>query len=108
MFLNNKHIKKQICNGTIGIVTDIDKVKETVRVAFCINGGIVDVEVESEPTHFFINGRPACRIQFPLQNAFALTAHKTQSVTLPQTSLYLHNQMFAPDQSYVALSRCPS
>ena len=43
-----------------------------------------------------------------LQNAFALTAHKTQSVTLPQTSLYLHNQMFAPDQSYVALSRCQS
>jgi len=108
IFLNNKYIKKQICNGTIGIVTDIDKVKETVRVAFCINGGIIDVEVESEPTHFFINGRPACRIQFPLQNAFALTAHKTQSVTLPQTSLYLDNQMFAPGQSYFTLSRCQS
>jgi len=43
-----------------------------------------------------------------LQNAFALTAHKTQSVTLPQISLYLDNQIFALDQSYVALSRCQS
>jgi ATP-dependent exoDNAse (exonuclease V) alpha subunit len=106
MFLNNKYIKKQISNGTIGIVIDIDKAEEIVRVAFCINGGIVDVEVKPEPMHFFINERPACGIQYSLQNAFTLTAHKTQSITLLQTSLYLDNQMFAPGQSYVAISRC--
>ena len=44
----------------------------------------------------------------PLQNAFALTVHKTQGITLPQTSLYLDNQMFSPGQSYTALSRCQS
>src|SRR5688572_18645638 len=96
MFLNNKYIKNQICNGTIGVVTDLDKVKETVKVAFCINGGIVNAEIGSEPAHFMINGIPACRIQFPLQNAFALTVHKTQGITLPQTSLYLDSQMFSP------------
>jgi len=108
MYLNNKHIKKQICNGTIGIVTDIDKDREIVRVAFCVNKGIVDIEIEPEAVHFNINGIPACRIQFPLQNAFALTSHKTQSITLPQASLYLDNQMFARGQAYVALSRCRS
>ncbi|PKB94715.1 hypothetical protein RhiirA5_438178 [Rhizophagus irregularis] len=45
MFLNNKYIDKQICNGTIGIVTDMNKEQEIVRVAFCINRGIVDVEI---------------------------------------------------------------
>lgn len=111
MFLNNKHINKQICNGTIGIVTDIDKDREIVKVAFCINKGIVyaDIsDIEPESVYFSINGIPACRIQFPLQNAFALTAHKTQSITLPQISLYLDSQMFARGQSYVALSRCRS
>ncbi|GES92241.1 Pif1-like helicase domain-containing protein [Rhizophagus clarus] len=87
MFLNNKYIKKQICNGTIGIVTDINKEKETVRVAFCVNRGIASIEVGLEPAYFNINGMPACRIQFPLQNAFALTVHKTQSITLPQIGL---------------------
>lgn len=110
MFLNNKHKEKQICNGTIGVVTDIDKAKEIVRVAFCINGGIVDVEIELESTHFMINAMPACRIhfQFLLHNAFDLTAHKTQAITLPETSLYLNNQMFAPGQAYVAISICQS
>ena len=108
MFLNNKHINKQICNGSIGIVTDINRDKQIVRVAFCINGGIVDIEIEPEPVHLIINGMTASRIQFPLQNAFALTVHKTQGITLPQTSLYLDNQMFSPGQAYVALSRCQS
>ncbi|PKY33695.1 hypothetical protein RhiirB3_452811 [Rhizophagus irregularis] len=49
----------------------------------------------------------ACRIQFPLQNAFALTVHKTQAITLPKASLHLDDQMFA-GQAYVAISRCRS
>jgi len=43
-----------------------------------------------------------------LQNAFALTVHKTQSLTLPNISLALDSQLFSPGQAYVALSRCPS
>ena len=95
-------------NNTIGVVTDVDITREIVRVAFCINGGIVDVEIEPESAHFMINAVPACRIQFSLQNAFALTVHKTQAITLPQTSLYLNDQMFSPGQAYVAISRCQS
>ena len=60
----------------------VDKDREIVRIAFCIARGIIDIEIESEPAYFNINGIPACRIQFPLQNAFALTVHKTQAITL--------------------------
>ena len=41
-----------------------------------------------------------------MQNSFALTVHKTQSLTIPSISLDL-NQLFTSGQAYTALSRCP-
>src|ERR1041384_2037182 len=46
--------------------------------------------------------------QFPLQNAFALTVHKTQGLTLPHTTVSLDTSMFANGQAYVAMSRATS
>ena len=37
-----------------------------------------------------------------------MTVHKTQGLTLNNTSINLDDQIFAPGQAYVALSRCPS
>ena len=34
MFLNNSLINEGICNGTIGIITDVDKSIPSVQVAF--------------------------------------------------------------------------
>lgn len=34
-----------------------------------------------------------------------MTVHKTQSLTLPDITISLDSQMFAPGQSYVAISR---
>jgi ATP-dependent exoDNAse (exonuclease V) alpha subunit len=42
------------------------------------------------------------------QNSYALTVHKVQSLTLPEVSLSLDNQIFSAGQAYVALSRCPN
>ena len=53
-----------------------------------------------------MNGAPASRTQFPLIDAFALTVHKVQGLTLPDISLNLDTQMFEKGQSYVAISRC--
>ena len=58
--------------------------------------------------YFFVNGNYASRTQFPLQNCFAMTVHKTQGLTLNDTSINLDDQIFAPGQAYVALSRSPS
>ena len=53
-----------------------------------------------------INGAPASRTQYLLINAFTLTVHKVQGMTLPNVSLNLDSQMFEKGQAYVALSRC--
>jgi len=55
-----------------------------------------------------VNGNPASRYQFPLQNSFALTVHKTQGLTLPKITVSVDQDMFAPGQAYVAMSRAPS
>jgi hypothetical protein len=50
---------------------------------------------------------PAKRTQFPLQNAFALTTHKTQSITSPHSTLSLNESIFACGKAYVVMSRSP-
>jgi len=66
---------------------------------------ILNIKPEDLPVHL-INAVATVlnRHQFPLQNAFALTVHKTQSLTLPEVSLNLDQQIFSAGQAYVALS----
>jgi len=106
MYLKNNLIEQNICNGTIGIVTDINLESLKVRIAFSVMGGIIDIEIKKETTTFIIDGKSSSRCQFPLQNAFALTVHKTQGLTLPEISLCLDQQIFSVGQAYVILSRC--
>jgi len=106
MYLKNDLMEKKVCNGTIGIVTDFDLSSLEVRVAFSVIGGIIDIVIKRESDEFIVDGKPSSRYQFPLQNAFALTVHKTQGLTLPEISASLDQQIFAAGQAYVALSRC--
>jgi ATP-dependent DNA helicase PIF1 len=105
MYLNNSLIDNGICNGTIGVVTDINKQQPSVKVAFCIHGAIEHRWITRDTAYFYSNGQHASRTQFPLQNSFSLTTHKTQSLTLPSATIDL-SQMFAPGQAYTAISRC--
>lgn len=107
MFLTNKLFNENLCNGSIGIVTKIIDEKQIV-VMFPVNSGINEVTVEKITTYFNLNGAPAQRTQFPLQNAFALTVHKTQGLTLPHATISLDEQMFANGQAYVAMSHAKS
>jgi hypothetical protein len=106
MYLNNSLIKDGICNGTIGVITDLDKQQPSVQIAFCVHGAIIHKWITRETAYFYSTGQQASRTQFPLQNSFSLTVHKTQSVTLPTISVDL-SQLFAPGQAYTAISRCP-
>ena len=106
MYLNNSLINDGICNGTIGVITDINKQQPSVQVAFCTLGAINHRWIARDTTYFYSNGQHASRTQFPLQNSFSLTTHKTQSLTLPSATIDL-SQMFAPGQAYTAISRCP-
>src|SRR5581483_4319399 len=75
---------------------------------FCIQGAIAHKWIIKQTSYFYVAGQRASRTQFPLQNAFALTIHKTQSLTLPSISIALDSQLFSPGQAYVAISRYPS
>ena len=63
------------------------------------------MEVTKVTRFFLINGVTYSRTQYPLQNAFALTVHKTQSLSLNDISLALDGSLFSPGQAYTALSR---
>jgi len=107
MFLTNKLLDKELCNGSIGVITKLID-ENHIEVAFPVKSGINQVIVEKITAYFNLNGAPAQRIQFPLQNAFALTVHKTQGITLPHATISLDEQMFANGQAYVAMSRATS
>src|SRR6266542_528393 len=106
MYLNNSLIKNGICNGTIGVITDLNKDQPSVQVAFCVHGAIIHKWITRETVYFYSGGQHASRTQFPLQNSFSLTVHKTQSLTIPFVSLDL-TELFTSGQAYTAISRCP-
>ena len=99
MFLNNKYFSKGIYNGSIGVILKIIN-ESLIEVAFPISTGMVIMKVEKNTAYFVINRSSARRTQFPLQNAFALTVHKTQGLTL-HTTVSLDTSMFANGQAYV-------
>ena len=107
MFLNNSQFKHGLYNGSIGVVMKICN-QESVEVAFPLTDGIKTFTIQKDTVFFTFNGMPAKRIQFPLQDAFALTVHKTQSITLPHSTISLDESIFACGQAYVAMSRSPS
>jgi hypothetical protein len=45
------------------------------------------------------------RWQLPILNAFALTIHKVQGLSLPSITLALNKSIFSEGQAYVGLSR---
>ena len=108
MYLNNSLIEQGICNGTVGIITDVNLTEESVRVAFSIRGSIIDINIYKQTHYFKLNENNYQRTQFPLQNCFALTVHKTQSLALPRVFLALDESIYSPGQAYVTLNRCPT
>ncbi|CAG8812362.1 26799_t:CDS:1, partial [Racocetra persica] len=106
MFLTNSQHQHRIANGTIGIITDLYIQSNLVYVSFCIEKAIINISFFKFTSNFSINGTPASRTQFSIQNAFALTVYKTQGLTLPDVSLNLDDQIFTPGQAYVVLSHC--
>ena len=104
MFLNNLLYENGIYNGSIGIVIKIHNEQSIDTTIFVTKNGLSCITINKTTDRFNYNGQPASRNQFPIQNAFALTVHKTQGLTLPHITVSLDSQMFATGQSYVAIS----
>ena len=82
---------------------------EQFQISFNVRVGIIDLEIRSTVNYYFtINGNSTSHWQFPLQNCYGLTVHKTKGLTLYDVSLNFDDQIFSGGQAYVALSRCSS
>jgi ATP-dependent DNA helicase PIF1 len=63
------------------------------------------VQVERDTSYFEANGISYSRCQLPLQNAFALTIHKVQGLSMSSITLNLDEDIFSNGQAYTAISR---
>ena len=101
-----------LVNGARGTVRDIikDSTGKTVTKIMVKFDNIDEVQcverIERKIRVFA--GCYVYRSMFPLINSYAMTIHKSQSLSLPCVFADLGNEIFASGMSYVALSRCTS
>lgn len=90
------------CNGSRGVILDICKDTETVKVQF-LNGKTL--LIGRNVWEYKDADGNVSRSQIPLVLAWSMTIHKSQSCTLDFAVGDLGPSVFAPGQAYVMLSR---
>lgn len=63
------------------------------------------VEIEQDTSYFTANGIDYSRRQLPIQNAFALTIHKVQGLSMSMITVSLDSDIFSHGQAYTAISQ---
>jgi len=121
MFLTNSMIDQGISNGTCGVIVSL-RLNGEPNVAFPTKDGIrvrqlhspilktkvnlnKTVEIGRDTSYFVANGISYSRCQLPLQNAFALTIHKVQGLSMSRITISLDANIFSNGQAYTAISR---
>ena len=109
MLLRNLDPENGHCNGVKYVINNLlDRVLEVTSVNGSNPGSKLLV-----PRIIMINSDSTLpftirRRQFPIRQAFAMTANKSQGQTLGTVGIYLGRDFFSHGQLSVALSRCGS
>lgn len=108
MCIANLDLDQGICNGSTGIITGFcyDSLTKSNHPIVKFNNGSSRL-IER---HVWISDNyPGFKItQYPLILAWAVTIHKSQGATLDAAEIDIGSSVFAPGQTYVALSRVKS
>jgi ATP-dependent DNA helicase PIF1 len=104
----NLDVERGICNGSQGVVVDFAEVnvgQAIVPVVRFSNGVVMRVAPHQRQSEEY----PCISVaQIPLCLAWSMTIHKIQGATLDYAEMDIGRTIFAPGQSYVALSRVKS
>lgn len=104
MCIFNLNMDMGICNGSTGTVVDFKKEQKNPVVKFT-NG----ITMEINPHDWLSDNYPGFKVtQYPLILAWAVTIHKSQGASLESAEIDIGDNVFAPGQTYVALSRVKS
>jgi ATP-dependent DNA helicase PIF1 len=101
MLIANLDVTNGLTNGSRGVVKEIKG--EGVVVKF-ING--VEVTISSYTFEIDDDDYKYTRTVIPLKLAYAISIHKSQSLTVDCILVDVGYKIFCPGQAYVALSRC--
>jgi ATP-dependent DNA helicase PIF1 len=109
MCIANIDLESGICNGSTGIIIDFRVDNTSTKSQHPIvkfSNGITRL---IEPHVWASDNYPGFKIsQYPLILAWAVTIHKSQGATLESAEIDIGSSVFAPGQTYVALSRVKS
>jgi ATP-dependent DNA helicase PIF1 len=102
MLTRNLDVEHGLVNGAVGTITKTQLISVTVKFDNGLEKNIVREIWELGTTDFNVTAT-----QLPLIMAYAVTIHKSQSLTLENARIYL-GRCFADHMVYVALSRVKS
>lgn len=113
MLTSNVSVEAGLFNGAVGnVVRFVKSASEEDKVrAVVVKFDNVEEEHEIKRISTKYKGRgmlEVSRSQFPLRVCYAMSVHKSQGMSLDCVVTYIAKEIFAPGQSYVALSRCRS
>jgi ATP-dependent DNA helicase PIF1 len=102
----NLNLEKGICNGSQGIIINMNEINgKCIPVVKFYNGIVMDIDYYVWQSENY----PTISIeQIPLVLAWAISIHKSQGATLKYAQMDIGNSIFAEGQVYVALSRVES